>query len=55
MTGLVATCWSYLRTVYSYVLSWMIINITVQGYQSEAVMMYLRHSFKASRFGPRNY
>ena len=55
MTGLLATCWSYVRTLYSYVLSWMIINITVQGYQSEAVMMYLRHNFEASRFGPRNY
>jgi hypothetical protein len=55
MTGLLATCWSYIRTFYSYALSWLIINVTVQGYQSEAVMMYLRQNFKASRFGPRLY
>jgi len=55
ITGLVATCWSYIRGFYSYVTSWMVISISVQGYQSDAVQLLLREQFKASKFGPRLY
>ena len=55
ITGLVATCWSYIRGFYSYITSWMVISITVQGYQSDAVQLLLREKFTASKFGPRLY
>ena len=55
LTGLVATCWGYIRGFYSYVTSWMVISITVQGYQSDAVQLLLRERFVASKFGPRLY
>ena len=55
LTGLIATGWGYLRSLYQYFLSWMIISISVQGYQSDAVQLYLREKFTASKFGPRVY
>ncbi len=55
VTGLIATCWSYLTSFYRYAMSWMIISITVQGYQSDAIQMLLRKKFIASKFGPRLY
>ena len=55
VTGLVATCWSYLTSFYRYIMSWLIISITVQGYQSDAVQLLLRKKFRASKFGPRLY
>ena len=55
ITGLVATCWSYIRGFYSYITSWMVISISVQGYQSDALQLLLREKFTASKFGPRLY
>ncbi len=55
ITGLIATCWGYIRGFYSYITSWMVVSITVQGYQSDAVQLLLREKFNASRFGPRLY
>ena len=55
ITGLIATCWSYVTSFYRYVMSWLIITITVQGYQSDAVQLLLRKKFRASKFGPRLY
>ena len=55
VTGLVATCWGYIRGFYSYITSWMVITISVQGYQSDAIQLLLREEFKASKFGPRLY
>ena len=55
VTGLVATCWSYIRGFYSYITSWMVITITVQGYQSDAIQLLLREEFNPSRFGQRLY
>ena len=55
ITGLVATCWSYVRGFYSYITSWMVISISVQGYQSDALQLLLREKFTASKFGPRLY
>ncbi len=55
LTGLVATCWSYLQSIYQYIISWLIITVTVQGYQSDALQLYLRDKFTASKYGPRVY
>ena len=53
--GLLATGWGYLRGAMQYVSSWLIIAVTVKGYQSDAVQLHLRERFSASRFGPRQY
>lgn len=53
--GLLATAWRYLHSAYQYMMSWMIISITVNGYQSDAVQLMLREKFDASKFGPRLY
>ena len=55
VTGLLATCWTYVRSFYQYLMSWLIISVTVQGYQSDALQLLVREQFKASRFGPRLY
>ena len=54
-TGLFATCWSYINSFYQYITSWLIISMTVQGYQSDSIQLMLRKNFQASRFGPRLY
>lgn len=53
--GLLGTLWSYLRVAYQQVVGRLIVTVTVQGYQSEAVQVYLRNRFSASSFGPRSY
>lgn len=55
ITGLLATCWSYLNSFYQYAMSWLIISMTVQGYQSDSIQLLLRKKFRPSRFGPRLY
>lgn len=55
VTGLLATGWGYLRSFYQYIMSWLILSVTVQGYQSDALQLYLRERFKSSKFGPRLY
>lgn len=52
---LLATGFGYLKSFYQQVISRVVVTITVSGYQSDAVMMYLRHRFRVSRFGPRAY
>lgn len=53
--GVLGTLWSYLRVAYDQVVGRMIVTLQVQGYQSEACQVYLRHRFQESRFGPRSY
>lgn len=55
VAGLMATCWSHVHGLYAYASSWMVISITVQGYQSDALQLMLREKFTASKFGPRLY
>ncbi len=53
--GLIASGWSYVRSLSQYIMSWLIITITVKGYQSDAMQLYLRNHFEASKYGPRLY
>lgn len=52
---LVATGWSHVKNLYQQVAGRVVVKITVSGYQADAVLMYLKHHFTASRFGPRAY
>ena len=55
LTGLLATGWSYVSSFYRYLMSWLIVTIKVQGFQSDAIQLLLRSRFKASKFGARFY
>lgn len=50
-----ATCWGQIRNVLQQILSRVIATVTVQGYESEALQLYLKNEFEASRLGPRSY
>jgi hypothetical protein len=52
---LVATGWGHIKSLYQQVAGRVVVKITVSGYQADAVLMYLKHHFIASRFGPRAY
>lgn len=52
---LMATGWSHVKNLYQQVAGRVVVKITVSGYQADAVLMYLKHHFTASRFGPRAY
>ena len=51
----VATGFGYLKSLYQQVIGRVVVTITVSGYQADAVLLYLRQHFVASRFGPRAY
>ena len=53
--GLVASCWSYVRSLWQQVSSRIIVHVRVSGYESDAVQLFLKEQFEASRFGPRHY
>lgn len=50
-----ATGFSYLRNLYQQVVGRVVVTMTVSGYQADAILIYLRQHFAASRFGPRAY
>ena len=50
-----ATCWSHIKNLYSQIAGRVVVRLTVSGYQADAVLLYLKHHFNASRFGPRAY
>ena len=52
---LAASGWGHIKNLYSQIAGRVVVRITVSGYQADAVMMYLKHHFEASRFGPRAY
>lgn len=52
---LAISCFSQLRALYKQLLSRVVVTLTISGYQSDAVLMYARQHFVASRFGPRAY
>ncbi len=52
---LFATGWSHIRSLYQQVVGRVVVKMTVSGYQADAVLMYLKHDFVASRFGPKAY
>lgn len=55
VVGIVATCWNYVRSVYQQIASRFIVNISTSGYQTDALLLYFKENFAASRFGPRQY
>lgn len=52
---LAATGWSHVKNLYSQIVGRIVVRITVSGYQADAILMYLKHHYNASRFGPRAY
>ncbi|MGB7347937.1 MAG: AAA family ATPase [Pirellulaceae bacterium] len=50
-----ATCWSHLKNLYSQIAGRVVVRLTVSGYQADAILLYLKHHYTASRFGPRAY
>jgi hypothetical protein len=50
-----ATGWSHVKNLYSQIAGRVVVKLTVSGYQADAILMYLKHHFTASRFGPRAY
>lgn len=55
MLTVVATGWSHVKGLYTQVAGRVVVRITVSGYQADAVLMYLKQAYNASRFGPRAY
>jgi hypothetical protein len=50
-----AAGWGHLKSLYSQVAGRVVVKLTVSGYQADAVLLFLKHRFTASRFGPRAY
>ena len=53
--GLLATGWEYVRSAYQQVSGRLIVRISTNGYQSDALLLYFNEVFRASKFGPRSY
>ena len=52
---LIATGWSHVKALYAQVASRVIMKVNVAGYQADAVQLYLKSHFEASKWGPRAY
>jgi hypothetical protein len=52
---LLAAGWGHLKSLYAQVAGRVVVKLTVSGYQADAVLLYLKHHYVASRFGPRAY
>ena len=50
-----ATGWSHIKTVVQQLANRVVVTITVSGYESEAIRMYLKKEFRVSKWGPRAY
>ncbi len=50
-----ATSWTHLKNVYAQIASRIVVTVTVSGYQSEALLLFLKSHLQASRWGPRAY
>lgn len=51
----VATCWSHIKAVCIQLTSYVIVRMTVGGFEAEAIRLYLKRQFKVSKWGPRAY
>ena len=49
------SCFGQVRTLARQVVSRIVVSLTVSGYQADAVLMFARQHYAASRFGPRAY
>lgn len=52
---LAVSCFGHLKNVFKHLFSRIVVSLTVSGYQADAILMYTRQNFAASRFGPRAY
>ncbi|WP_165440524.1 AAA family ATPase [Rubripirellula amarantea] len=52
---LLATGWTHVKSLYSQIAGRVVVRITTSGYQADAILLYLKHHYTASRFGPRAY
>lgn len=52
---ILTSLWGYLRGVSTQLVSRLIINVQATGFQADAIQLYLKEQFEASRFGPRHY
>ncbi|MEO1523911.1 MAG: AAA family ATPase [Planctomycetota bacterium] len=52
---LLAAGWGHVKSLYSQIAGRVVVKLTVSGYQADAVLLYLKHHYVASRFGPRAY
>ena len=52
---LFATGWGHVKSLYQQIAGRVVVKMTVSGYQADAILLYLKHHFTASRFGPRAY
>jgi hypothetical protein len=55
LAAVLASGWRNVLWLYGYFTSFLIVNITVEGYEAHAMMQYLREVYRISRFGPRAY
>lgn len=53
--GLLATGWTHFKNFLSQISSRVILTVTVSGFQAEAMQLYLKSQFNASKWGPRAY
>ncbi len=52
---ILATGWTHVKSLYSQIAGRVVVRITTSGYQADAILLYMKHHFTASRFGPRAY
>ncbi len=52
---LAISLFTHLRALMRQIVSRVVVNICVSGHQADALLMYARQNFRASRFGPRAY
>lgn len=53
--SLLAAFWTHVRSAYQVLASRVLMSMTLDGYQAEAMLCYLRSEFVASNWGPRAY
>ncbi len=53
--SLLAAFWTHVRSAYQVLASRVLMSVTLEGYQAEAMLCYLRSQMIASSWGPRAY
>jgi len=53
--GIIASCWSHVRSMWSYFISFAIVTFESHGTVSEAVLCYCSDKAKHSKYGPRSF
>ena len=53
--GFLASFWGKLKAIFSRIISYLIVTVTVEGDAGEAVKIYLRTHYKKSPFGNKAF